>query len=144
MFKKLVIGFLITITTLFSAATFAEDRIDVEINRLEQVQGNCRAYFLLKNSTTRKFTEFKVDLVLFDKKEIISTRLAVDFQPLLANKTSVKLFDIKDVQCDNLSSILVNEVMSCVHNNQDIKDTTELDCIAIINPKSKVDAKLFK
>jgi hypothetical protein len=116
---------------LFSSAIRAEDRIDIELNKLEDNEGSCRAYLVFKNHTDAVFNEFKLDLVMFGSDGIISRRLAVDSSPLRSNKTTVKLFDIEGANCGDIGLVLINDVLSC-------RDTYERsDCINLIETSTK-------
>ena len=63
--------------------------IGVELNRLEDQGGNCRAYLVITNPGSAEFSGFALDLVVFDRGGTIVRRLAVDAAPLRPAKTSV-------------------------------------------------------
>jgi hypothetical protein len=52
--------------------------IGVELNRLEDQGGNCRAYLVVANPGAGEFSGFALDLVVFDWGGTIMRRLAVD------------------------------------------------------------------
>src|SRR6266849_4299907 len=56
--------------------------IGVELNRLEDQGGNCRAYLVITNPGSAEFSGFALDLVVFDRGGTIMHRLAVDVAPL--------------------------------------------------------------
>src|SRR6266436_1920158 len=64
--------------------------IGVELNRLEDQGGNCRAYLVVTNPGSEEFSGFTLDLVVFDGGGTIMRRLAVNVSPLRPAKTSVK------------------------------------------------------
>lgn len=88
-------------------------KVTLELNKLEPVNGNCRAYMVFANPTETAFTAFKLDLLVFDVDGVIQKRLAVDAAPLRAAKTSVKLFDITGVTCDRIDRLLLNDFYDC-------------------------------
>jgi hypothetical protein len=100
--------------------------LGIELNKLEPVANGCRAYLVFDNRTGSAFTEFKLDLVMFDGGGVIAKRMAVDPAPLPAEKTTVKLFDIQGVGCADLGQVLVNEVMACVDQSGARADCTKL------------------
>src|SRR6516162_1214717 len=73
--------------------------IGVELNRLEDQGGNCRAYLVIANPGSAEYSGFALDLVVFDRGGTIMRRLAVDVAPVRPAKTSVKVFDISETAC---------------------------------------------
>ena len=80
--------------------------IGVELNRLEDQGGNCRAYLVIANPGSAEFSGFALDLVVFDRGGTIMRRLAVDVAPVRPAKTMVKVFDIAETACSAIGSIL--------------------------------------
>lgn len=121
------------------AATPAADAILIELNKLEPQADACRAYLVLNNPAGPDITDLKLDLILFNQDQVIERRIAVGLSPLLAGKTTVKLFDIQGQDCTRIGSVLINEVMSC-----NSAEGAVPDCTKRIAPTSRVGAKLFK
>ncbi len=122
----------------YSGVVLAQDSIEIELNKLEDRDDSCRAYLVFKNHTGSYFKEFKLDLVMFGPDGVISRRLAVDSSPLRARKTSVKLFDIEGLSCQEISLILINDVLSC-------RDEAERDdCVDLIEASSKSHVSFVK
>src|ERR1700728_3308044 len=113
--------------------------IGVELNRLEEHDGSCRAWLVFRNPGVQSFSSFKVDFVVFDRAGIIAQRLAVEAAPLSAAKTEVKIFDIPQTACGKIGSVLVNDVLAR-------RDSTGAvaDCIARLTTSSKLDVSLNK
>ncbi len=130
----------ILLLTLFNPSLgMAQDNIEIELNKLEDQDGSCRAYLVFRNQTDAQYSEFKLDLVMFGSDGVINRRLAVDSSPLRPNKTSVKLFDIDGLSCEGISLILINDVLSC-KDGYDERD----DCVNLIEASSKGDVSLVK
>src|SRR2546429_9830840 len=55
----------------------APSPIGVELNRLEDQGGNCRAYLVITNPGSEVFSGFTLDLVVFDGGGPLTRRLAV-------------------------------------------------------------------
>ncbi len=134
------------LTMLFGASLVActspalsADSVRVELNKLEPQEGACRAYLVFENQTQRSFSGLTLDLVMFDKEGVIAKRLAVNAAPLPADKTSVKLFDIEGLACDNIGRILVNDVLDCQDESGDVSD-----CVGLIDASSRSDVALNK
>ena len=85
------------------------ERVAIELNRLEQVEGACRIYLVVRNEGGA-YESFKLDVVLFDAAGVIASRVAVTMAPLRAGRPSVQLFDVQDQDCAAIGSLLVNEV----------------------------------
>jgi hypothetical protein len=87
--------------------------VHIELNKLEPVGGNCRAYLVVKNASDTAYESYKVDLVLFQADGVIGKRFSLELGPLRPKKKSVKLFDIDAISCDKIGSLLVNDVLEC-------------------------------
>jgi hypothetical protein len=114
-------------------------KIGVELNRLEDQGGNCRAYLVVTNPGSAEFSGFALDLVIFDRGGTIMRRLAVDVAPVRPAKTSVKVFDIPETPCSAIGSILVNDVIHCRDASGDVAA-----CIDRVSTSSKLAVSLLK
>lgn len=85
----------------------------IELNRLEDQSGACRAYMVFENRGTTAVDPLELDLVLFDREGVIARRLAVQGGPLPAEKTLVRAFDVAGMRCDGLGRVLLNAILSC-------------------------------
>ena len=112
--------------------------INVELNKLEQEGGSCRAYLVIANPGTDAFSVFTLDLVIFDSGTIVR-RLAIELAPIRPAKTSVKVFDIPQTACSAIGSILVNDVTHCRDASGDVAD-----CVDRISTSSKLSVTLSK
>ena len=119
-------------------ASVGAQTVTVELNKLEQQENACRAYLVLEN-TAEAFTQFKLDLVMFDAEGIVAKRLIVDASPLRTDKTSVKLFDIAGLQCVDIDRVLINDVPTCHDGAQ-----TRSDCVDLVEARSVASAALIK
>lgn len=118
----------------------AEDAdVAVELNKLEAQGGGCRIHLVIRNSTAQAFEAYKLDLVLFGPDGIIARRIAVEVAPLRAKKKSVKLFDVADLACPAVGSILINDVLECRGGGAD-----RADCIDALDVSSRAAIELTK
>lgn len=90
------------------------ETVSIELNKLEPQGSACRAYLVVKNDGDRAYESLRLDLVMFDKAGVVAKRLAVQAAPLPVGKTSLKVFDITDHGCDDIGSILLNDVLECM------------------------------
>jgi hypothetical protein len=125
---------------LITAATAtAADGMKVELNKLEDNNGGCRAYVVFENASASSFDSFKLDLVMFAPSGVIARRLAVEAGPLRAAKTSVKLFDVAGLACSEIGQVLVNDVIGCRDGG-----TERADCVALVELSSKTPVRFVK
>ena len=122
----------------FPAGAEPPKSISVELNKLEQEGGSCRAYLVIANPGTEAFSAFTLDLVIFDSGTIVR-RLAIELAPIRPAKTSVKVFDIAQTACGAIGSILVNDVTHCRDASGDVAD-----CVDRISTSSKLPVTLSK
>lgn len=136
--------------TLFTAAAFVAvgalpglsetGRLTVELNKVEEIDGGgCRAFFLFRNQTESSFDGFEMSLAIIDGAGVIDRLLSIDAAPLPVARTTLKLFEIPDTTCANISEILLHEMTSCKQQNED-----EMDCFPILELNSKTNAALVK
>ena len=122
-----------------AAAEEAEAQVRVELNKLEEMQGACRAYLLFENATESAFDALKLDLVMFGPDGVVAKRLAVEGAPLPVGKTSVKLFDIKGLDCTEIGQILLNDLIAC----RDAQGERS-DCGKLLAPSSRAAVGFIK
>ena len=113
--------------------------IGIELNRLEDQGGNCRAYLVVTNPGSAEFSGFALDLVVFDRGGTIMRRLAVDVAPVRPAKTMVKVFDVAETACSAIGSILVNDVIHCRDASGDVAG-----CVDRLSTSSKLAVSLLK
>lgn len=95
-------------------SAFAETpALKIELNKLEPLDTSCRAYVVVTNAGQTAYKAFKLDLVMFRTDGVIGKRFAIDLAPIKPEKRSVKLFTLEGTPCDQVGSLLINEVMEC-------------------------------
>lgn len=115
-------------------------RLLVELNKFEEIEtGGCRAFFLFRNQTEMSFAGFEMSLAILDTNGVIDRLLAIDASPLPVARTTLKLFEIPDTTCADISEILLHELTSCRPQNAD-----EMDCFPILDLNSRTSAALVK
>ena len=107
------IGALLAMLALYEAALAEEAGVGIELNKLEQLDGACRAFLVIENGMGADFETLALDLVVFDSDGVIAERLAVDLAPLAAGKTLVKAFDIAGLACADAGRFLMNGMLEC-------------------------------
>ncbi|WP_390923949.1 hypothetical protein [Parasedimentitalea psychrophila] len=114
--------------------------LKVELNKVEEIEGGgCRAFFLFRNQTGKSFAGFEMSLAILDGQGVIDRLLSIDAAPLPVQRTTLKLFEIPQISCANISEILLHDVTSCQPQNED-----QMDCFPILELGSKSSAQLVK
>jgi len=95
------------------ASAQENQRITLELNRLEPQGANCRVWMLLRNPAEEAVEPLRLDLLLFGKDGVIARRMAVDVGPLPARKTMARIFDLAGLNCESIGSVLLNDLLAC-------------------------------
>ena len=137
--RNLLQALLLTIGTYTGIGSAQE--IKLELNKMEPQPETkaCRAYLVFDNSEGAAIEALQLDLILFDRTGVIARRLALDTAPLRAAKTTVKLFDIPDLDCNDVGRILINEVLECRD-----ADGAHADCIERLTLSTRAETQLVK
>ncbi len=117
--NRFVAGALIA-SALLSAPAFADDaptsaagHLKLELNALQPADKACRVTFLATNGLTASLDKATFELAVFGADGAISRVVSADFKGLTAGKTKVLQFDLKDLGCDGIGRVLVNDVTAC-------------------------------
>ncbi len=87
--------------------------LTVELNKLEPQAKACRAYIVVDNPSDQTYQALKLDLIFFRTDGVIDRSLLFDLAPIRPAKKSVKIFDLDNLPCDSIGSILVNDALEC-------------------------------
>lgn len=96
-----------------AAQTGAPPTLGIELNALEQVQNACRLVFVARNGMGADIDGLVLEAVTFDATGGVMQISLFDFATVPAGKTRVRQFDLPDVACEAVGSILVNGIRSC-------------------------------
>lgn len=136
--KPMVAAFLLTMLPLSGQAETGQ--LQVELNKVEEIDGGgCRAFFLFRNQTGKSFAGFEMSLAILDGQGVIDRLLSIDAAPLPVQRTTLKLFEIPEIACANISEILLHDVTSCQPQNEE-----QMDCFPILDLGSKAAPQLVK
>lgn len=97
---------------LAAGAAQAQERIGIELNKLEPQENACRLYMVARGGA-EMLGSLKLDLVLFGTDGVIARRLAVELGPLRPEGRSVRLFDVAGMGCGEVGEVLLNDVLAC-------------------------------
>lgn len=136
--KPMVAAFLLAVLPVIGQAETGQ--LHVELNKTEEIDGGgCRAFFLFRNQTGKSFAGFEMSLAILDGQGVIDRLLSIDAAPLPVQRTTLKLFEIPEISCGNISEILLHDVTACQPQNED-----QMDCFPILSLGSKAAAQLVK
>ena len=113
--------------------------IAIELNKLEPQGQACRAYVVVSNKSAKEWQSLNLDLVLFRPDGVIGRRFAINLAPLRPDKRTVKLFDMDGTPCDQVGSILINDVIECKTEAGPVDD-----CLTHISVSTLTNAQLTK
>ena len=122
-----------------AASATGAGSIAIELNKLEPQGNQCRAYFVISNKSSTNYQVLKLDLVSFRPDGVIGRRFAVDLGPIKPSRRTVKLYELADTACDDVGSVLINEVMECRADSGPVTD-----CLNDISVSSLAKAQLTK
>ena len=125
--------------TLSVRAQSQETILDLELNRVQQISDACQFTLVVRNRSPIDFSTVLADLVFFDQDGVISSRRSVDLGRIRPNKTQVLGFALKEVECMNLSQVLLNEVPECQQTTAE-----QIDCTAITRVSHRGDVEFVK
>ena len=117
----------------------ADPALSIELNKLEDIDGKCRASLVIDNRLGRALDRFNIDLFVFDRAGVIAQRLLVDLAPLRDDKTTVATFALVEGPCSGIGRVLVNDIPACRG-----ADGTDLDCVAALAVSSRTGTPLVK
>lgn len=112
---KLFLGsaFAVLLSLLPAPSMAQEGRLGVELNKVESIEGGCRTFFLFRNRTDAPFDAFEMSLAILDANSVIDRLLTVEAAPLPPGRTTLKLFEIPEIGCENISEILMHDIAKC-------------------------------
>lgn len=120
--------------------------LTLELNKLEPIAAangaapGCRAYLVANDPEGGpKLDALRLDLVLFGTDGVIARRIALDVGPVAPGRTQVRPFELRDVACDSIGQILVNDALICKVGGAD-----QTDCLDRVKTMSRVPTKLVR
>ncbi len=128
------------IAVLFTGTAYAADeKLNIELNSISLRNDSCEVYLRVSNQMPNGFDVFKVDLAFFDRAGVINDRSLVELGPLRANKTSLHVFQMPDMECGNVGEVLLNDVTECTATGG-----AAVDCLGIVTLSAKGDIAFIR
>lgn len=121
-------------------ASAQDQTLTVELNKFEPSEtGGCRAFFLFRNNSGKAFEGFEMSLAVLNQQGIIDRLLNIDAAPLPIDRTTLKLFEVPDIACEDISEILLHAIDVCQPQNEE-----NTDCFPLVSLVSRTPAALVK
>ncbi|WP_343079631.1 hypothetical protein [Ostreiculturibacter nitratireducens] len=138
--QLLAAGLVITLHLAAAPASAESGKLTVELNKFEDAEsGSCRAFFLFRNDSGKAFEGFEMSLAILDSNGVIDRLLNIDAAPLPVERTTLKLFEIPEVACGDISEVLLHAIEICKPQNEE-----ETDCFPMVSLESRTSAALVK
>ncbi len=90
-----------------------ERQLTNELNKVQQSQDGCRLSFVAVNKMGTNLETTAMEVVFFDANDVVSEMLLLDFGRLPSDKTKVVEFVLQQQKCEQISRVLVNDVVEC-------------------------------
>jgi hypothetical protein len=126
-------------TALLSVPTGSgaqEKSLTIELNKVQQSQDGCRLSFIAVNRMGASLEKTAMEVVFFDANDVVSEMLLLDFGRLPTDKTKVVEFVLQQQQCQQISRVLVNDVVECSSAEQ--QNMTQ-DCFNALRTSNRAE-----
>ena len=131
---------LVSLAFVAESVSAQEGKLIVELNKFEAAETEgCRAFFLFRNQSGKAFEGFEMSLAILDAQGVIDRLLNIDAAPLPVARTTLKLFEIPQTSCENISEILLHAIDTCKPQNEE-----NTDCFPLVDLVSRTSAPLVK
>lgn len=87
--------------------------LHVQLNRVETTAEACRLTFLVENRLKTSIHDLKVEVVVFDKSQGILKLVTLAIGALPQEKSRVRQYDIRGLECGSIGRLLINEFKIC-------------------------------
>lgn len=129
----------VALALALGGTTRAAGSIELELNKLSDIDGHCAASLLLTNRMGPTLDQVRFDLFVMDRTGVIARRLFLDTGPMREGKTTVATFAILDRPCAQVGRLLINDVPVCKTDAGE-----NVDCVAALKVSSRAGIELTK
>lgn len=85
----------------------------LELNALQPAETGCRVTFLATNALGGQLDRAGVEVAFFTTDGAIERIVTLDFKGLSEGKTKVLQFELKNLACDGIGRLLINDITAC-------------------------------
>lgn len=111
----------------------AETQLSIQLDNVKQMEAACRLTFVAQNAFNEDVNSIVLETVAFDLEGGVASMTLFDFQKIPAGSMRVRQFDLPNMNCAALGSLLVNGVQTC---------ESHLDCEGVLTVSSRADVAL--
>ncbi len=137
--RALAVAGLAVLVSVSTGQASDAGRVSIELNKLEQEGADCESYLVIRNPDGPSYSEFDMEVLVFDTDGIIQKRLAVNLAPVKKGRTTVYIAALADLQCETVGEILVNGFFGCMADGAAVTD-----CVDRVDLSTRSSVKLFK
>jgi len=120
------------------AAAAAPAALSVELNKAEPYKAGCRIFLVIRNDIAARIDNAQMDMVVFNKDNILAERFVVDLGRIRKAKTIIAPIDIDGTKCDDMGHLLINDMPNCK------TDSGDVDCVERLDVSSRHRIQLKK
>lgn len=106
-------AFALSAPVLAQEAAPAAPSLAVELNALQPAENGCRVTFLATNNLGGQLDRAAVEVAFFTSDGAIDRIVTLDFKALAEGKTKVLQFELKNLSCDGIGRLLINDITAC-------------------------------
>ena len=108
-------------------------QLDIELTALAPSETGCRVTFLATNRLGTELTRSSFEIALFGADGGIDRLVSLEFKAMPEGKARVLQFDIDQLACENISRVLINDVVACEGEGLEPKV-----CLTALKPTSRL------
>lgn len=121
------------VLALAGTAMAQSPEFDIELNALTPSDAGCRVTFLATNRLGAELTRAAFEIALFGADGGIDRLVSLEFKAMPDGKARVLQFDLAGLTCENISRVLINDVVACEGDGLDPRT-----CLAALKPSSRL------
>jgi hypothetical protein len=136
---RTIVYFSILAFALLSASSGAgaqQPQLTIELNKVQQGQDGCRLSFVAVNEIGTNLETTAMEVVFFDADGVVSEMLLLDFGRLPSDKTKVVEFVLQEQECQQISRVLVNDVVEC--SSAEVRNMTR-ECFGALRTSNRAE-----
>jgi hypothetical protein len=115
--------------TAVAAAPAKSMPLSLELNAVTQAEKTCRLSFRISNDMKAPVEDMALELVLFDWNGATERFVVVRTGPIPEGRSRVRQYDMPDLDCTLLGSVLLNDISEC--NGPGLNPGVCLDQVAV-------------
>lgn len=88
-------------------------KLTFQLNKAETSDGNCQVTFVVRNDTGTAIEKSVYNLAIVDSDGAVAQLVNVEFRQLTTGRQKVQTFTLRNIACENISAISINEFTEC-------------------------------